>query len=161
GIGTQPDPQQAYKWYVVGASEGGTVSARRRDLLSTLFTPDQIAQAQQQASMIWTMSATALVQQPTTTSPATSASVTLDDGRAAFDRGDYQRAIAIWQPLAEQGNSLAQNALGMMYSSGRGVTKDYEEALRWFRLSADQGDPFGEFEMGLAYAGGNGVRQDY
>ena len=32
--------------------------------------------------------------------------------------------------LAEQGDPLAQNNLGVMYADGRGVPVDYEEAIR-------------------------------
>ena len=36
-------------------------------------------------------------------------------GLAAYDRGDYATALEIWQPLAEQGNLEAKDALGFMY----------------------------------------------
>ena len=35
-----------------------------------------------------------------------------EDGRAAYQRGDYATAFKLWRPLAEQGDSEAQFALG-------------------------------------------------
>lgn len=32
----------------------------------------------------------------------------LEDGRAAYDRGDYATALRLWGPLADQGNPSAQ-----------------------------------------------------
>jgi hypothetical protein len=60
-----------------------------------------------------------------------------EDGTAAFDRGDYAIALKKLHPLAEQGNALAQNSLGVMYVEGKGVSQDYDEAIRWFRKAAD------------------------
>ncbi len=64
---------------------------------------------------------------------------TFDDGKAAYNKGDYAQAIKIWGPLATQGNADSQNNLGVMYVMGIGVTKDDQEALKWFRLAAAQG----------------------
>jgi TPR repeat protein len=64
-----------------------------------------------------------------------------EDGTAAFDRGDYAIALKKLHPLAEQGNALAQNSLGVMYVEGKGVSQDYDEAIRWFRKAADQDSP--------------------
>ena len=46
----------------------------------------------------------------------------LEVGMAAHDRGDYESAFRLWQPLAEQGDADAQTLLGIMYSEGRGVS---------------------------------------
>ena len=40
----------------------------------------------------------------------------------------------------EQGDSSAQNNLGLMYAKGDGVEKDYITAHKWFNLAAVQGD---------------------
>ena len=36
----------------------------------------------------------------------------LEDGAAAYDKGDFTTALRLWTTLAEQGNALAQNYLG-------------------------------------------------
>ena len=60
-------------------------------------------------------------------------------GMDAYDKGDYASALSEWTPLAEQGDAVAQNNLGLMYDRGHGVQQDYEIALKWSRLSAEQG----------------------
>ena len=54
--------------------------------------------------------------------------------------GDWEAALKLVKPLAEQGDAEAQSKLGFMYASGQGVTQDDEEAVKWFRLAAEQGD---------------------
>jgi TPR repeat protein len=41
--------------------------------------------------------------------------------RYQTQRGDYATAFREWLPLAEQGDALAQQYLGNMYATGRGV----------------------------------------
>ena len=47
-----------------------------------------------------------------------------EDGVVAANKGDYASALRLWRPLADQGNSAAQNNLGVMYDNGRGVPQD-------------------------------------
>ena len=53
---------------------------------------------------------------------------------------DYAEAVKWNLLVANQGNSAAQNNLGLMYVNGHGVPKDYVRAHMWFDLSAAQGD---------------------
>jgi TPR repeat protein len=49
-------------------------------------------------------------------------------------------ASAAWLiPLAEQGNTAAQYALGLIYANGEGVEPDYPKAVRWFDLASRRG----------------------
>jgi len=49
-------------------------------------------------------------------------------------------AAAAWcRQAAEQGHSISQYNLGLMYDNGEGVAEDNAEAVRWFRLATDQG----------------------
>ena len=82
-------------------------------------------------------------------------------GLAAFHRRDFQTAVKIWQPLAEQGNAHAQFDLGVMYERGLGVEQDYAEAMKWYRKAADQGDAHGQHGIAKLYSIGDGVPQDY
>jgi len=84
-----------------------------------------------------------------------------DDGKAAYDRGDYAKAYKEFKPLAEQGDIVAQFYLGVMYDFGRGVSQDYIQAMKWYRKAAEQGDDEAQFELGWAYADGNSVPQDF
>ncbi len=82
------------------------------------------------------------------------------EGMAAYERGDYAVALKEFQPLAEQGNAIAQFHLGVMYANGRGVPKDDREAVKWFRKSVEQGYARAQFNLGFMYSGGRGVPQD-
>src|SRR6202021_4171182 len=48
--------------------------------------------------------------------------------------------LAQLRQLAEQGDPLAQNALGLRYAQGDGVKLNEEEAARWFARAAEQGN---------------------
>ena len=48
----------------------------------------------------------------------------LDEGVAAYMRGDYETALKEFRPLAEQGYATAQYHLGNMYKNGKSVTQD-------------------------------------
>jgi len=84
----------------------------------------------------------------------------LEDIDAAFKRGDYDTALRLNRPLAEQGNALGQLKLGIMYATGRGVPKDDVQAVKWYRLAAEQGYADAQCLLGLMYATGNGVPKD-
>jgi TPR repeat protein len=55
---------------------------------------------------------------------APSAAGPFEDGLVAYGRGQYSTAIQRWWPLANQGDSHAQNNLGVMYTNGWGVRQD-------------------------------------
>ena len=79
----------------------------------------------------------------------------------AAQSGDFATALKEWKPLAEEGNAVAQNNLGLMYHNGWGVPQDYKEAVYWYRLAAEQGDAKAQGNLGVMYAFGNGVIKDY
>ena len=54
----------------------------------------------------------------------------------AYSRGDYATALHEWRPLAEQGVTVAQFELGLMYENGQGVQQDYVMAYMWYDLAA-------------------------
>ena len=69
----------------------------------------------------------------------------LDFGFEAEYQGNFQRALAELQPLAEAGDPKAQLWLGLMYYYGRGVRFNPRRAQKWIRKSADQHYTNGEF----------------
>ncbi len=85
----------------------------------------------------------------------------LDEGYAAYVRGDYATALPEFEPLAEQGDAAAQYNLGVMYASGEGVLQDYAKAVEWYRKAAEQGDVTAQYNLGIIYDTGQGVPQDY
>ena len=84
-----------------------------------------------------------------------------DEGLSAYNKGDYQTAMKIWKPLAEQGNARAQNNLAVMYDNGEGVPQDDKEAVKWYQLAAEQGNATAQTGLGSMYYNGHGVIQDY
>jgi hypothetical protein len=83
-----------------------------------------------------------------------------DAGYAAYEKGNYETALKLLRPLAENGDVRAQSTLGLLYYRGRGVRQNDVEALKWFRLAADRGDAVAEFNLGVMHAEGQGVPQD-
>lgn len=84
----------------------------------------------------------------------------MEEGLAAYDRGDFAAAFKEWKPLAEQGNAEAQYNLGVLYQYGRGAPQDDAEAAKWFRQAAEQGDPDAQYSLGVLYSEGRGVDKD-
>jgi TPR repeat protein len=84
----------------------------------------------------------------------------IDEGVAAYKRGDYKLAIQELTPLAEQGHGDVQYLLGRMYHTGLGVPQDYAEATLWYRRAAEQGNPGCQFLLGFLYSTGRGVPKD-
>ena len=81
----------------------------------------------------------------------------LEDGIAAYNRGDVKTALKLWQPLADAGNADAQVNIGVLHANGEGVPQSYPEALGWYRKAADQGDVYALNNLGLMYMRGQGV----
>ena len=52
---------------------------------------------------------------------------------------DYEEALRWYRKAADQGDDVAQYALGGMYEKGQGVTQDYVHAYMWYSISATQG----------------------
>ena len=98
---------------------------------------------------------------PTAPPSAAMLATQINDAFAAFTRGDYATALRLWRPLAEQGNASAQNNLGELYRTGRGVAQDYAAAGSWYRKAAEQGEALAQTNLGFMYANGLGVAKDY
>jgi TPR repeat protein len=82
-------------------------------------------------------------------------------GMTAYDREDYATALREWQPLAEQGDALAQYHVGMLYHKGRGVPQDDAQARKWYAKAAAQGQAKAQFSLGTLYFNGEGGPKDY
>src|SRR6516164_6468492 len=71
----------------------------------------------------------------------------LEDGVAAYNRGDYVPAIHLFRPLAQGGNARAQSRLGAMYRRGQGVAKNLPRAFMWLSLASARGDLAAKAEL--------------
>jgi TPR repeat protein len=83
-----------------------------------------------------------------------------EEGKAAFDKGDYESALEQFEPLAESENANAQYYLGILYRNGWAVDPDDHEAARWLRLAAFQDHVEAQYSLGYMYEHGQGVTQD-
>ena len=79
----------------------------------------------------------------------------LDEGRQAYESGDYETALRILRPLAEQRNSEAQYQIGWVFQP-----YDWSKAVYWWRHAAEQGHAKAQDAMGMAYNYGFGVQQN-
>ncbi|WP_454918466.1 tetratricopeptide repeat protein [Xanthobacter sediminis] len=79
---------------------------------------------------------------------------------AAAQSGDYDTALAIWEPLAREGHGRAQNNIGACFVDGLGVDQNLELAREWLELSAETGDPVGRRNLARLYLKGLGGPQD-
>ena len=52
---------------------------------------------------------------------------------------NYKKAFEWYKKAAEQGHTVAQYNLGVMYHHGVGVNPSDSEAMRWFAKAAAQG----------------------
>ena len=73
---------------------------------------------------------------------------------------DDAEAVKWYQQSANQGNAVAQNNLGAMYSNGRGVAKDDAEAVKWLQRAANQGWPTAQLNLGTHFFFGRGTSKD-
>ncbi|MDB9753100.1 sel1 repeat family protein [Oceanospirillaceae bacterium] len=63
----------------------------------------------------------------------------LDEGKTAFDNGDYSAAVELLLPLAIDGNGYAQYRMGYMYAVGKGVQRSHKKKLEWYERAAKSG----------------------
>ena len=60
-------------------------------------------------------------------------------GVDAWERGEFDRAVAEWRDPAASGDADAQFNLGQAYKLGRGVPMDLKLAESWYKKAADKG----------------------
>jgi TPR repeat protein len=62
------------------------------------------------------------------------------------------RAADLFLQAANEGNTLAQVALGELYSTtGEGIETNYSEALQWFKKAANKGYEPAYFKLGAFF----------
>lgn len=77
------------------------------------------------------------------------AAPTVRDGIAAWQKGEFAQAMAIWQPLAERDDADAAFNLGQAYRLGRGTPIDLGKAQQWFEKAARLGHLDAQTSLGL------------
>lgn len=85
---------------------------------------------------------------------------TFEDGRRAYDFGEYATAQRIWIALAQTGDIRSQASLGYLYREGKGVLRDSKEAAHWYYQAALRGDPTAQSALCDMHLKGEGVSRD-
>ncbi len=75
-------------------------------------------------------------------------------------RGNYLKALPLYQQLAEGGDSESMASLGYFYYNGWAVDKDPVQAAKWFEKAAAAGETSVLATLGIMYASGNGVQRN-
>ncbi|MFB9108962.1 T9SS type A sorting domain-containing protein [Flavobacterium gyeonganense] len=68
-----------------------------------------------------------------------------------------EKAIASYTELAAQGNSVAMNALGLIYTKGTGISVNEEEGIKWLEKAAKAGYAKAWYNLGIIYQEGISV----
>jgi cell division protein FtsN len=77
------------------------------------------------------------------------AAQSVKSGIEAWQHSDYEAAVKIWRPLAEQGDPDAQFNLAQAYRLGRGVPTNLAAAQIWLERAAVQGHVDAQTTLGL------------
>ncbi len=77
-----------------------------------------------------------------------------------FEQGQYQDAIALFEPLATKGNGHAQVMLANIYLGQKGVPYQPALATQWARKAANQEYPEGLMLLSRMYLQGDGAPKD-
>ncbi len=84
---------------------------------------------------------------------------TFEDGVAAFDAYEYERAAEIFETLAKQGHVLSQYNMGLLHENGFGVPKRDDLAFFWYRMAALNDNDDAKYNLAGLYFRGEGVAQ--
>lgn len=79
----------------------------------------------------------------------------------AYSAQDDARALALYLPLARNGNRDAQYRVARIYSRNKGVAPNESEECNWWEAAARQGDSTAATNFGLCFESGKGRNQSY
>ena len=74
---------------------------------------------------------------------------TLDEALSFYNKGDYDSAIKLLKPLAEQGNAAAQIRVGICFVS----KGNYDSAMKLLKPLAEQGNVEAQLCLGSCFLG--------
>jgi uncharacterized caspase-like protein len=78
----------------------------------------------------------------------------------AYDRANYETALAFWLPQAELGDADAQAYVAEIYEKGLGTAPNYALAVSWYGKAASQDHKRAELSLAYFYEQGIGVEKD-
>lgn len=78
-----------------------------------------------------------------------------------MEADEYGQAIALLEPLCDEGDADAQSMLGVLYQIGIGVPGDGEKAVALLRSAAEKGIGLAAHNLATLYAtGAPGIEPD-
>ncbi|STQ85405.1 sel1 repeat family protein [Helicobacter muridarum] len=80
-----------------------------------------------------------------------SASATLNAGIDAARKGDYKKALNMFNTACDQGNPAGCFGVGVMFMYGAGVQSDTQKAIRYYQKGCAGGDPTACANLGMIY----------
>jgi len=92
---------------------------------------------------------------------AVAAEPTFEDGRRAYDFGEYSTAKNIWAALAQAGDAKSASSLAYLLREGKGVARDVNAAAHWYYQAAMRDDATAQSALCAMHLAGEGVRRDF
>lgn len=139
GLGTDPDPEKAFRW-LSSAGQAGHIWSQY--VLGEIWETGRGVDRSEQAAMQWYEKAAKEGWPAAQTAMArmyARGPDSLRDGRKAFE----------WAvKAAASGDSGGMSILGELHEAGSGVEVDTGEAARWYRMAAEKGDVFAKGRLG-------------
>ncbi len=78
--------------------------------------------------------------------------MSINDGMAYYNKGDYKKAFEIFYILAKKSNDKhAQYNTALMFLKGQGVNKSEKDALYWYMKAANQNHAPSQYALGYLY----------
>ncbi len=83
-----------------------------------------------------------------------------DEGAAAFDAGDYDKAYSIFRELADENDIAALRNVALMERKGLGTDKDPDAAMADYLEAANKGLPTAQADLAEMYLDGEAGEPD-
>lgn len=148
GLGGEPDPLMAAKWYTASAEQGQPVS---QFLLARLYQLGKIGAAPDYVeAKKWYAASQANY-------PRSSVALgfiydTVDD--------DYLNALKNYELAAQNNDQVGQYNLGLIYEDGKGMPVDYNKAKALYAKAAELGNKHAMTQLAEFYFNGYGGKRD-
>ena len=84
----------------------------------------------------------------------------VDDGVVEFKKGNYESAVRMLSPYADQGDKTAELNVGIAYAFGLGVKRDRDRARALLRRSLGSRAQDTYFWVAKSFETGDGVAKD-
>lgn len=148
GKGTNKNPEEAQRWYLLAAEQGHVKAQYSVAHLYYYSLRDR------KKAAAWYLKAAEQGHHRAQYSLGKS----YLDGEGV--KQDIAQAVAWFKKAAEGGGPSAYFILGQLYEQGSQLKQDYWEAAKWYRMAADKGYPLSSMRLGWLHERGLGVDQD-